>query len=126
MLWQLLIISVRHSDIDLSERRQAAICSCNVAICSRSSLDGTVVGASAAKTGLLAAMRRTLAMDAARPRADLERYMAHSSIRDRSGRNRHFGDLSMLANRNAAGHRQFPQSMVALTRPVARNRFLLR
>ena len=66
--WHCFCISVRHSDIDLSDRRQAAICSCRLAILSRIALvgaDGVAAGGLDAKAALLSAINKAPAMDVA-------------------------------------------------------------
>jgi len=73
----------------LSDRRQAAICSCNAAICARIAVDGAAVGASAANTPLPATTSRTPMIEAATPRVDLEMHMTDSFTlgpRDRDDR----------------------------------------
>src|SRR5579863_1926774 len=86
MAWQCLSISVRHSETGLSDRRQAAICSCRVAILCRISLlgvDAAEVGGLAAKAALLSASSKAPVIAVAVPRRGFERAMDLSFIQDR-------------------------------------------
>src|SRR5579863_5876514 len=86
MAWQCLRISVRHSETGLSDRRQAAICSCRVAILSRVSLlgvDAAEVGGLAAKAELLSASSKAPVIAAAVPRRGFEKTMNLSFTQDR-------------------------------------------
>jgi hypothetical protein len=80
--WQCCRISVRHSDMDLSDRRQAAICSCRVAIFSRISLVGVYIdeaGGLAANAALLIAISKAPVIEAIR-QAELEDAMTLSFV----------------------------------------------
>jgi len=82
MSWQCFCISVRHSDMGLSDRRQAAICSCMTAIFSRISglgADAAEGGGLAAKAAPLSASSKALVIDVAARQARFETAMALSS-----------------------------------------------
>src|SRR5579884_2845628 len=93
MALQCSSISLWHSEMDLSDRRQAAICSCRVAILSRVSLadasrDGTgallsaAAGALSANAVLLSAISKALAIAVTMTRAEFAIGMALSSCGD--------------------------------------------
>jgi hypothetical protein len=87
MAWQCCIISVRHSEIGLADRRQTAICSCRVAILPRISLVGAdgALGL-AAKAALVSAIMKAPVIAVAMRRVEFDTGIAFSFTQRRSDR----------------------------------------